>query len=988
MLKNTRYLIVACATIFSTLFQQAWSIGGPDYVSNSPVKDGFSLSVKGSKTTLYVSSSDFTGVIRALKDLKTDIGKVTGMEPTISYGELSGSSQVVIVGTLGKSSLIDKLVKSKKIDVSGIQGKWEHFIIQVVSKPFEGVDQALVIVGSDKRGSIYGIYDISEKIGVSPWYYWADVPVKHQDNVYIKPVRVLEGPSVKYRGIFINDEAPALSGWIHAKFGEVTPSENPPIGRGVANYGRAFYTSVFELLLRIKANYLWPAMWGNAFNEDDPQNPILADEYGIVMGTSHQEPMIRAQQEWDRRYSRTLGQWDYKKNPQVMQDFWREGVRRNKNLESVVTMGLRGANDSEMKGDLKTNIAMVEEIIKIQQTILKEEYNRPIEEIPQTWCLYKEILDYYNEGMKVPDNMILLWPDDNWGNVRRLPTAEERKRSGGAGIYYHFDYHGGPRSYEFINTNPLPKIWDQMHLAKEYGADQIWVVNVGHFKGYELPMEYFMNLGWNTDRWTNDNITEYTQKWAAREFGSKYSKEIAEILSLYGKYNGRRKIESLSTKVYSLVDYNEAENVVADFNKLVLKAEQIGKELPKAYQDAYYQVVLFPTKISALVNELYVTASKNQLYSKQGRVSSNAMAERTRELFSQDTAMMTFYNKIYADGRWDHFMDQTHLGYTSWNPPRRNSLSAIPLTDVTPHPSEGLGLAVEGSQDAWPGTDRKAILPTFDPYMGQTHWLELFNRGTKSYAFEIRSEVPWLKLSETKGMIDASDKRIELELIVDKLPQGTSEGKVLILAEGKQLEVFVKGFKAKDAELSKINGFVESNGFISIEAAHFFKNEAKGERKWLIIDDYGLTLSGMRATAPVDAVSAVPGKDAPCLEYPVYFFTAGEFEVNFITSTLLNFMPGRDISFAVALNNETAKNVVNVPANYSVNDRTWGPMVQNSARKSVAKIKVSTPGAYTLKVYMVDPGVVIQKILINTGGLKNSYLGPNESPLLKNGKKS
>ncbi len=530
-----------------------WAIGGEEYISTSNSKGYFPLSAAGKSTSLVISSTDYPGVIRALKDLKSDIGKVTNVEPAVVLDKVGSLKEAVIVGTLGKSALIDQLVKSGKIDVKNMVGKWEHFLIQVVNQPMPGVEKALVIVGSDKRGTIYGIYDVSEKIGVSPWYFWADVPIDHKDALYVKPVKFSEGPSVKYRGIFINDEAPALTGWVREKFGTAKPSQNPPVGNGVANYGHEFYATIFEVLLRMKANYLWPAMWSNAFNEDDPENARMADEYGIVMGTSHQEPMVRSQQEWDRRYIRTLGNWNYVKHAETLESFWREGIRRNKNYESIVTMGLRGANDTEMAGNRKDNIAMVEKIVKKQQQILREEMSQDLDKVPQLWCLYKEIMEYYNDGMRVPENITLLWADDNWGNIRRLPNEEERKRSGGAGVYYHFDYHGDPRSYEWLNTNPLPKIWDQMSLAKQYGADRIWVVNVGHFKGYELPMEYFMNLGWNTERWDNTNITKYSQLWATREFGDEYGVAIADILSKYGKYNGRRKPESLTAATYSVL---------------------------------------------------------------------------------------------------------------------------------------------------------------------------------------------------------------------------------------------------------------------------------------------------------------------------------------------------------------------------------------------------------------------------------------------------
>lgn len=958
-----------------------WSIGGTNYITNESVKDGFALSIPSRNTSLFISSDDYSGVIRALNDLKVDIGKVTGKEPTLSFGKPDGKNLTVLVGTLGKSELIDRIVSAKKLDVSAIKGKWENFLIQVISNPMPGLDQALVIVGSDKRGAIYGIYDISEKIGVSPWYWWADVPVSHQDQLFVKAGTYWEGPSVKYRGIFINDEAPALSNWVIEKFGQVVPSENPPIRGGVANYGHEFYARVFELLLRIKANYLWPAMWGNAFNEDDAENPRLADEYGIVMGTSHQEPMIRAQQEWDRRYSRTIGQWDYKKHPDVMESFWREGISRNKKYESIVTMGLRGANDSQMKGDMKTNIAMVEGIIQTQQKILTEEMKRPLAEIPQTWCLYKEINDYYNEGMKVPDDITLLWADDNWGYIRRLPNEEERQRKGGAGVYYHFDYHGGPRSYEWINTNPLPKIWEQMSLAKQYGADRIWIVNVGHFRGYELPMEYFMDLAWNTERWTNDNLNEYTEKWAAREFGSTYAKDIAEIVSGYGKFNARKKPESLTPKAYSLTNFNEAETVVADYKTLAQKAETIAAKLPKEYQDAFFQIALFPAKIGAVVNDLYVTAGKNQLYARQGRASTNDMAARTKELFQADTALMTYYNKVYANGRWNHFMDQTHLGYTSWNPPKKNSLNAIKLTELNLPDSAALGVAVEGSENAWPGSIPSPILPEFDRYGNSKHWMEVFNKGKVPFGCQISSDVPWISVSETNGNITNTDKRIWLTLIEDKLPDGQSDGKVMVTGAGQSVSVQIKAFKPSATERMNVKGFVESNGIVSIEPEHFAKNNSFTDRQWLRVEDYGLTLSGMRATATKpNAASAVPGTDAPCLEYPVYLFSKDTVQLHLITSPVLNFMPGRDIRVAVSIDNEKPQYLINVPASFSVQtSRSWGEGVLNQSRRLTTNVLIPASGAHTLKVWMIDPGVVLQKIVLQKGLYKQSYLGPTES---------
>ena len=670
-----------------------FAIGGQNVVRFWSRNPAASLCSIETAATLCVDTNDWPGVIRAAGDLANDVKRVTGHQPQIA--NRPASKNLVIIGTIGKSAVIDRLVSEKKIDISGITGKWESFCMQVVPQPMPGVDNALVICGSDKRGTIYGIYEISEQIGVSPWYYWADVPPKHSDQLFVKAGRFVQGPpSVKYRGIFLNDEAPDLSGWVREKYGTVPGLPN------VANYGRGFYTNLFELMLRIHANYLWPAMWNNAFNEDDPDNPRLADEYGVVMGTSHQEPMLRAQKEWDRAQGRKLGNWNYNKTNQqpVLQQFWRDGIARNKNFENIITLGLRAENDS----GAPIGKDLTEQIVTEQRKILAEEINPDLTKVPQLWCLYKEVQDYYNEGLRVPDDVTMLWAEDNWGNIRRLPGPAERQRSGGAGIYYHFDYHGGPRNYQWINTSPIPKVWDQMSLAKQYGADRIWIVNVGHFKGCEFPMEFFINFASDTTRWTNGNLAEYTRLWATREFGPEHADEIANIVATYTQFNNRRKPELLDANTYSLLNYNEFETVVADYDALAGRAEKISSLLPPKSRNAFYELVLFPVKASAQLNAMYLAAAKNALYAKQGRASANDFATRTRSLFRAQTNLMDYFNRKFAGGKWDHFMDQPHIGYVSWNEPKQNNLGAVKLTEINVPKTAALGVVVEGSTGTSP----------------------------------------------------------------------------------------------------------------------------------------------------------------------------------------------------------------------------------------------------------------------------------------------
>jgi hypothetical protein len=502
--------------------------------------------------------------------------------------------------------------------------------------------KALVIAGSDKRGTIFGIYDLSAEIGVSPSYWWADVPVRKHPSLYVLPGRYTLGePKVKYRGIFINDEAPALSGWAREKFG---------------GFNHRFYEQAFELVLRMKGNYLWPAMWGSSFADDDSLSPRLADEYGVVMGTSHHEPLTRAQAEW-RRYGK--GPWNYEQNDSVLREFWRGGIRRMGTRENIVTIGMRGDGDEPMTEG--TAISLLERIVADQRKIIAEETGKDASRTPQLWALYKEVHDYYDQGMRVPDDVTLLFADDNWGNIRRLPAATDRGRRGGVGVYYHFDYVGGPRNYKWINTNPIAGVWEQMHLAYALGATRIWIVNVGDIKPVEFPTQFFLDYAWNPELWPAERLPEYTRRWATRTFGAEHAIEIADIVTTYSKFNGRRKPELLSPDTYSLTNYGEAETVVAEYNALVQRAERISASLPAEYRDAFYQLVLHPVQASANLNELYVTVAKNRLYAQQGRAATKDLADRGRTLFERDAQISRYYNTQLAGSKWSHMMQRIRL---------------------------------------------------------------------------------------------------------------------------------------------------------------------------------------------------------------------------------------------------------------------------------------------------------------------------------------
>jgi hypothetical protein len=673
-LRSVRHALAgaALAGLSALVSQPALALGERPIVSFNVAPGALTLANKGSAARLVVDPGEDPAVRHAAASLQDDIARVSGARPALLAAlPVPGAAipenqgDLVLVGTLGSSPLIDRLAREGRIDVARLRGKWDGYAIQVVQNPLPGVARALVIAGSDRRGTVYGMYTLSEQIGVSPWHWWADVPPAHHEILSVMAdARVQDAPAVQYRGIFLNDEAPALSGFAKDTFG---------------GFNHRFYEKVFELILRLRGNYLWPAMWGNAFYDDDPENGRLAQEMGIVIGTSHHEPLMRAHAEW-AKYGK--GPWDYNKNEKVLREFWQQGLERSHDYEKVITIGMRGDGDEPMSEE--SNVALLQRIVADQRTLIALDaakpttapVSRPKGGAPQMWALYKEVQDYYEKGMRVPDDVLLLWCDDNWGNIRRLPTSEERKRAGGAGIYYHFDYVGGPRSYKWINVTPLPKVWEQMHLASTYGADRLWIVNVGDLKPMEVPIEFFLTYAWNPQAWPAERLPEFLKLWATREFGAAHADEIAALVEGYTRFNGRRKPEQLEPGTFSIEHYREAERVGAEWQALAERARALAPLLPEAQRDAYFELVQYPVEAANTLNQLYLTVQRNRLHAAQGRADTNALAAQARALFAQDAALARQYEAA-AGGKWKHMMSQTHIGYTGWKDPATNVMPQV-----------------------------------------------------------------------------------------------------------------------------------------------------------------------------------------------------------------------------------------------------------------------------------------------------------------------
>ena len=650
--------ILAVSAAFFAL--SASAIDHPKATLPTVSADRFTLVQDGTPVTIILNKSEDTAILRAANDLVKDFGRVTGNMPALV--ESATADRAIIIGSLD-SPLIMDMVSRDKFDVSSLQGCREKYLIQTVTAPVEGIGEALVIAGSDRRGVVYGIYEISEQIGVSPWYDWADVPVARQENLSIARGSYTAGePAVRYRGIFLNDEAPCLTGWVKHTYG--------------TDYGdHRFYERVFELILRLRGNFLWPAMWSWSFYADDPLNGKVADEMGVIMGTSHHEPMARNHQEWARKRNE-YGAWDYETNQKVIDKFFREGIERAKDTEDLITIGMRGDGDTAMGGkeghddefvpDYAYMIKMMQKIFNNQRKIIRNVTGRPASERPQVWALYKEVQTLYEKGLRVPDDVTILLSDDNWGDVRKLPNAEERKHPGGWGMYYHVDYVGAPRNSKWLNITPVQNLWEQMQLTYEYGVDRLWVLNVGDLKPMEYPITLFLDLAWNPTKYTAENIKDHTLGFCCQQFGEDQAAEAARILNLYSKYAGRITAEMLDRTTYNLQS-GEWKQVSDEFIKLEAEALRQYMTLPEETRDAYFQIILFPIQALANVYEMYYAQAMNHHLYKANDPAANWWADKVEACFARDKFLTNQYNNEMADGKWKNMMIQKHIGYRNWN---------------------------------------------------------------------------------------------------------------------------------------------------------------------------------------------------------------------------------------------------------------------------------------------------------------------------------
>ncbi|KAJ2914996.1 hypothetical protein MD484_g5422, partial [Candolleomyces efflorescens] len=942
------------ATTFSFFVNLAAAIGQERCVSFESSASTFPLVSAQIAAPVLISEDDWPGVHIATTDFGSDIERVTGVKPeirnvTVPAFQASGlAGAPIIVGTLGKSSLIDHIVNNTGLDVSSIQGKWEAFLSRRVENPLPGVSSAYLI------GYLH----------------------------------------VKYRGIFFNDEQPALQNWAQEHFTN---------GTG-APFNHLFYRKVFELILRLRGNYLWPAMWSpNMFAIDDPLNQPMADIYGVVMGTSHHEPMMRSTPS-----EFTGGAWDYSTNSDAIKQYWLEGAQRARPYESIFTLGMRGFGDLPLSED--TNIELLEGVISDQTEILKQTFGGEVDvsTIPQVWMLYNEVEDYYAQGLQVPDYVTLLWSDDNWGNIRGFPPASERNRTGGAGVYYHFDYVGDPRNYKWITTTQLEKVHEQLSLAISRSAVQIWIVNVGDLKPYERETEFFLNYAWNSTRWTHSNIDQFVSAWAQRDFGVSNitAWTITQIVGNLTRFNSRRKPELWNATTYSLVDYREAETVLEAWKTLLDASNKVYGSLSQSMKPAYFQMVHHPVLGGSNLANMYVKAGLNNMRATQARLSANMLADEVERLFDIDYDIEEQYNAL-LDGKWNHMMDQTHIGYDYWQQPMQNSMPALSRIQARKQALAGVMRVVpEGTYGAWPGDNRHncqsgyncpdwtITMDNFDNF--QNRYFDIGAGGPASFQFTAAANVSWISLSDLQGSISPTDK-VEQRVFAsvtdwNDLQDGANAAKITFTATSlghKPLAVNFNFVAIRNVLPPGFKGFVESKGVISIEAAHTSRNNAVDGTSWIELPGLGRTLSGLTPLPRNDQRFAIGA--GPNVEYDFFNFNtiggSGNLTVTIYLSPSLNAATDQHpLALGLSIDSGPPIRIEPVPAS-SRKDKPagWGSedgWVANSINTQNMTFTGISPGAHTLKISMIEVAVVLQKIVINAGGLVYSYLGPPESRIV------
>lgn len=968
--------------------------------------------IKNKKPVPFLAEAcAFKGVRLIAEKVAADVEKVSGVIPRVlmvdaemtetEWKNIDGSGNVILAATIGKSFLIDNMIRRGVFTVDQIEGKNEVYKIQLVDHPWDGVDQALVICGSDKRGTIYGLFALSEYIGVSPLCYWGDVEPEKQENILIgKDIEtVSKEPSVKYRGFFINDEWPCFGNWTFSHFNGFTSG---------------MYDHVFELLLRLKGNYLWPAMWSSSFPLDGPGslNEELADIYGVVIGFSHHEPCLRASEEWDKvrgPKSKYGNEWNFFKNKEGLTKYWEDALIRSGKFEKLITIGMRGERDSSMLGEdatLKENIDLLKEIITTQKDLIRKHVNPDLNKVPMLLALYKEVEEYFYGEDNVPglkewegmENVICMLCEDNFGYVRTLPTEELREKidklHGGFGMYYHFDYHGGPISYEWMPSAPFSKTWEQMSMAYDYGIRDAWIVNVGDLKYNEVLLAYFLNLAYDFETWGSNapgSWKEYTGQWLHKTF-PKVSEaariQMGQVLTEYVDMNSMRRPEALHEGIYHPCNYLETDRMLQWAERIEKNNEAVYASLSKREKDAYYSMIYFPAKASINLLRMHLYAGKNAHYARQGKTIANQYADMVTECIREDRRLAEEF-ALFKDGKWKGMELEQHIGFVTWN---EDNCRYPVRRQVEPAYKPRMVVSRKDNERIFHKTYGRPMTIIVDDflYAGQDEViLEIANDGIEAINYKITVESvegnknhiapEWLSITSMEGNVKMQEE-VVLRCDRSKLLKETEQVRLLIQDAETTVAVDVYG-KAVDAAGLPLNTFLSNQGVITMEAIHYSSRKDTDRGSFKELNGYGRSGSGMKVFPSTSDFTEE--EEAPALTYQFFISEEGIYDVEFWMTPTNSVCSRRALRFVLSDSDNEKQVIEALPADFMAGnhwDGRWCKGVLDQIRIAKAQVRF-VQGVQTITISALEAGLVLERILIYQNGhsLKPSYLGPMES---------
>ena len=951
---------------------------------NSSGSNVFSLVGKKDKACVYYDTQDFEVVKTTAGLFANDVKEVSGQILGVATTKEAPQKNCIIVGTLGHNEWIEQMVAKKKLDVEPLKNRWESYLVQLVRNPLPGVDKALVIVGSDRRGAAYGLLSVSRTIGVSPWYWWADAPIVKKDQLNLKVDKYIsKEPTVKYRGIFINDEDWGLYRWSKRNF-----------EKEVGNFGPRTYAKVCELLLRLQANYLCPAMHdaSMAFHRI-PENRLVADRFAILMGASHCEPLLfNTASEWKRD---TMGEWDYINNKKGVDSVLNARVKECAPFENVYTLALRGLHDRAMNAsnDMGDRKDMLQEALMAQRQMLIDAIGKPGEEIPQAFTPYKEVLDVYDEGLELPDDVTIIWPDDNYGYMKRLSSPKEQKRSGRSGVYYHSSYLGKPHDHLWMNTVSPTLMYEELRKAYDATADRIWLLNAGDIKSCEFAVDYFLTMAFDIDSFNFERAANYRTEWLCGMLGDEYRNEYQDVVNSFYKLAFARKPEFMgwgyqwttdkhgkernTDTDFSLTNYREVDNRLSEYRRIGNVVEKILNSMSDEKQKAcFYQSLYYPVKGCELLNRMILDGQRNRWYSIQQRASAKELEKSAKLCYDSLEVITKGYNSL-LDGKWDHVMTMKQ-GFAA-------AYFELPkLRDVELAPVASLGVMAEG-EDVLKGLKSFHSLPCFNTYLRQSYYVDVFNKGAAPLKWKTAVTNDWILVSKKSGET-ATEDRIEVSIDWAKVPVGERIlGTLDIMSDrGEKESVYISVFNPTSPSLAEMDTlYVENNGYVSIDAAGFHRKVENDAIKMRVIPNLGCENTAVQLGDPLAPAQRTAGRSTPRLEYDFYTFEQGSVDV--YTYVLPTFTISKDRGYAghEATNVETKYGVcidegpVMTPSTSSFEyAQIWYESVLKNCRINKTTLHIDKPGKHTVKIICGDAGTVVQKVVLDFGGMKRSYMGP------------